>query len=80
MDDKLLAIGSMAVLAHPVAAPTGLELRAVAKVEECGDAGRDLEYNVPPFAAVTTVRTPTGDEFFPAKRDAACAAVPSFNI
>jgi hypothetical protein len=53
---------------------------AVPQVEKSGYSRGNFEQHVSPLAAVPSVRTAPGDEFLPAERDAACAAVPGFHI
>ena len=67
--------GAVAVLAHAMLALLGLEVLLVAVIDERVEALDAFGPNIAAAAAVAAVGPAELDELFPAKRDAAGAAV-----
>ena len=75
-----LAIGAMAVLAHAVDAPLGLEVLLVAIVDQRVQPVDRLDHDIAAAAAIAAVGPAELNELFAAKRHAAVAAVAGADI
>ncbi len=76
--DQVFALFAAAVAAHAVFAALGLEMLAVAEVDQ-GIEGRDrLEDNMATTPAITTGRTAARDIFLTPERDGAVATIAGF--
>ena len=80
LEQRVGAVGAMAVLAHAAAAVLGLEMLLVAVVDQRVEAVDRLGHHVAAFAAVAAVRAAELDEFLAPERRAAVAAVAGTNI
>ena len=70
----------MAITAHAVHAGAGLEVLVVAIVDQGVEAVHRLDPDIAALAAVAAVGAAVLDEFFPAKRHSAAAAVSGADI